>query len=45
MSDDNSIKTTLAKHPKLLGILFAVMLFLSQAAPVLAGDSTVTTGP
>lgn len=45
MSNGNSLKALLAKHPKLLGVLFVVLLFLSQATPVLAGDTTVITGP
>lgn len=45
MSDDNTIHSYLAEHPKLIGALFALMLLLSQAGSVLAANQAVTTGP
>lgn len=45
MSDDNTIQAYLAKHPRLIGILFTLVLLLSQAGTVAAANSSVTTGP
>ena len=42
MSDD-TLKAYLAEHPKLTGVLFTIMLLLSQAGTVLAGGAT--SGP
>lgn len=45
MSTDNTFTSTLAEHPKLVGVLFALMLFLSQTGAVAAAANGVTTGP
>ena len=39
MSDDNKIVAWLAKHPKMTGVLFTMMLLLSQAGSVVATGS------
>lgn len=45
MSDENTLKTFVSEHPRLLGILFTVLLLLSQAGTVAAGSTGVVTGP
>jgi hypothetical protein len=44
MSDD-TLAAYLAEHPKLTGVLFTMMLLLSQAGTVLAGAGSSTAGP
>ena len=44
MSDDNKAVAWLAEHPKMTGVLFTMMLLLSQAGTVMAGNN-VATGP
>jgi len=36
MSDDNKAVAWLAEHPKMTGVLFTMMLLLSQAGTVVA---------
>jgi hypothetical protein len=36
---ENTLKAYLAEHPKLTGVLFTIMLLLSQAGTVLGGTS------
>lgn len=43
MSNDN-IKAHLAEHPRLIGVLFTMLLLLSQAGNAAAGWATVS-GP
>lgn len=35
----------LAEHPKMTGVLFTVLLLLTQAGAVLAGNGSGTAGP
>ena len=37
MLDDNKAVAWLAEHPKMTGVLFTMMLLLSQAGSVVAG--------
>ena len=39
MSDDNKAVAWLAEHPKMTGVLFTMMLLLSQAGTVVATGS------
>ena len=44
-SDSSSMAAYLAEHPKMVGVLFTMMVLLSQgAAPVAAGGGS-TVGP
>ncbi len=45
MSAKDSAKDVLANHPRLIGVLFATMLLLSQAGTVAAGFSQTQVGP
>lgn len=45
MSDTASIQAFVRNHPKLIGVLFALMFLLSQASTVAASAHTFTTGP
>jgi hypothetical protein len=45
MSDDNAFRTYLAENPKMTGVLFTMMLLLSQAGTVAAGVGTSNCGP
>ena len=40
MSDDNKAAAWLAEHPKMTGVLFTMMLLLSQAGSVVAGSNS-----
>ncbi len=42
MSD---LKSYLAKHPRMIGVLFTMMLLLSQAGTVVAGHGSTYQGP
>ena len=42
MSELNSF---LAENPKMMGVLFTVMLFLSQAGSAVAGNANPVAGP
>lgn len=44
MSDNNAFRNYLAEHPKMAGVLFTIMLLLSQAGSVAAGSSHIA-GP
>lgn len=44
MSDD-SIKAYLANHPRMTGVLFTVLLLLTQAGNAAASMGAVTAGP
>ena len=39
MSDDNKAVAWLAEHPKMTGVLFTMLLLLSQAGSVVASGS------
>ena len=45
MSDEGTVKSYLAQHPKMMGVLFTMFLLLTQVGNVAAGGSAVTTGP
>jgi hypothetical protein len=42
---DNEIAAYLAEHPRMIGVLFTMMLLLTQAGNVAAGNSNVIAGP
>jgi hypothetical protein len=44
MSDDNKAAAWLAEHPRMTGILFTMMLLLSQAGTVAANGAS-NAGP
>ncbi|MFC5970921.1 hypothetical protein ACFPYI_06205 [Halomarina salina] len=44
MSDGHSVKSYVAQHPKLVGMLFTAMLFGSQLGTV-AADGSTHVGP
>ena len=41
----SEIKSYLADNPKMMGVLFTMLLFLSQAGTAVAGHSTPIAGP
>ena len=43
--NDTSVKALLADHPKLTGVLFTMLLLLTQAGSVAAGNGSCTAGP
>lgn len=45
MSDETSMKTYLADHPRMIGVLFTMMLLISQAGTVAAGAGSGFKGP
>ena len=45
MSDETSMKAYLADHPRMIGVLFTMMLLLSQAGAAAAGEISSTAGP
>ncbi|WP_256562640.1 DUF7503 family protein [Halomarina pelagica] len=42
---DNSIAEYVAEHPKMAGVLFTILLLLSQAGSVMAGFGRAHPGP
>ena len=44
MSDGN-LKAYLAEHPRMMGVLFTLLLLLSQAGNVVAGGGGSYAGP
>lgn len=38
MSDNNAVRSYLAENPKMTGVLFTIMLLLTQAGTVMAGN-------
>ncbi|WP_449404313.1 DUF7503 family protein [Halalkalicoccus subterraneus] len=44
MSDD-TIKTYLANHPRMTGVLFTMLLLLTQAGNAAAGSNLTVAGP
>jgi hypothetical protein len=44
MSEDSSIKAYLAENPRMIGVLFAMLLLLSQAGNVAAANAGIS-GP
>lgn len=46
MPDDTSaVAEFLAEHPKMSGVLFTVLLLLTQAGSVIAGNGSGNPGP
>lgn len=45
MSEDNKLQTYLAEHPRMIGVLFTLMLLLTQAGSAMGGAGTSTMGP
>lgn len=46
MSDtDNAAKNWLANHPRMIGVLFTMLLLLSQAGSAAAGEGSACFGP
>lgn len=43
--NDTSVKALFADHPKLTGVLFTMLLLLTQAGSVAAGNAGCTAGP
>lgn len=44
-TEDSTVASWLADHPRLIGITFAVLLALSQASSALANGAGTTQGP
>ena len=42
---DNTVTQYLADHPKMSGVLFTMLMLLSQAGTVMAGHGTTNPGP
>ena len=42
---DTRIKDWLAAHPKMIGVLFTVLVLLGKAGTAAAGNSGVISGP
>ncbi len=42
---DSTVTSYLAEHPKMAGVLFTVLLLLSQAGSVAAANGCSTPGP
>jgi hypothetical protein len=42
---DNDIASFLAEHPRMIGVLFTMMLLLTQAGNVAAGGGHTLIGP
>ncbi|ACV46308.1 MULTISPECIES: DUF7503 family protein [Halomicrobium] len=45
MSQTQSVKDTLASHPKLIGMIFAVLLLLTQAGAAAGAAAATFAGP
>lgn len=41
----SEIQSYLAEHPKMMGVLFTMLLFLSQAGSVVASNVNDVSGP
>jgi len=41
----SELKSFLADNPKMMGVLFTMLLFLSQAGSAVADSAVVTSGP
>ncbi len=42
---DNDIAAFLAEHPRMIGVLFTMMMLLTQAGNVAAGSGFTVSGP
>ena len=45
MSDDQELTAYLTDHPRMIGVLFVMMMLLTQAGNAAAGVATTTGGP
>ena len=45
MSQSMSVKDTLASHPKLIGMIFTVLLLLTQAGAAAGANGSTFAGP
>jgi hypothetical protein len=45
MSDNKAVAEYLAEHPKMTGVLFTMMLLLSQAGSALGASGAGVAGP
>lgn len=47
MSEENNgaLAEYLNEHPRMMGVLFTMLLLLSQAGAVAAGNNVTTSGP
>jgi hypothetical protein len=46
MSDhDSALVSYLTDNPRMMGVLFTIVLLLSQAGSALAGNASTTVGP
>lgn len=45
MTEDDAVSAYLAQHPRMIGVVFAALLLLSQAGNVVAGGSGAIGGP
>lgn len=43
--DDNAVAQYLSEHPRMMGVLFSALVFLSQAGAAAAGNNTGIYGP
>ncbi|QIQ76769.1 hypothetical protein GL213_09730 [Halogeometricum borinquense] len=44
-TDTNAVAQYLAEHPRMMGVLFTMLLLLSQAGSVAAGNHVGISGP
>lgn len=44
-TDDGSLRTYLSEHPRLVAVLFTLVLLLTQAGAAAANGSITYTGP
>lgn len=44
-SNSSSMAAYLAEHPKMVGVLFTMLILLSQAGSAVAGQAGTTVGP
>jgi hypothetical protein len=45
MSDSTELRTYLTENPRMIGVLFTIMLLLTQAGNSAAAAGTTTAGP
>jgi hypothetical protein len=45
MSQSRSVKSTIASHPKLIGMIFTVLLLLTQAGAAAGAGGSTFAGP
>lgn len=43
--DDSSIKAWLANHPRMMGVLFVLMMAITQIGTAAAANHSTTVGP